>query len=283
MKLEGRVAIITGASRGVGRAVALKLAKEGADIVVAAKTADPHPKLPGTIYETAKEVEALGRKALPIQTNVRNVEEIETMVKKTLDTFGRVDIMVNNAGALWWYPVLETPPNRFDLVMDVNFRASLYCARAVLPAMIEQKWGHIVNMSPPMDFKMLPNKVAYCVSKFGMTMLSMGLAEEVREHNIAVNSLWPATIIESQASINFGLGDPSAWRKADILADTTYFLVAREPSTCTGQALIDEQVLAQEGITDLDQYNCVPGGTPMRIVGDQWDFRSGKPEDRKEN
>ncbi|RME82627.1 MAG: SDR family NAD(P)-dependent oxidoreductase [Planctomycetota bacterium] len=276
--LENKVAIITGASRGVGKAVALKLAREGASIVVAAKTTEPNPKLPGTIYDTAKEVEKLGSQALPIKVNLRNADEIERMVEKTLETFGKVDILINNAGALWWYPVLETPPNRFDLVMDVNVRASFLCARAVLPSMIKQKWGHIVNMSPPIDLAMLPNKVAYSISKFGMTMISHGLAEEVREHNIGVQSLWPATIVESQASINFGLGDPSHWRKPEILADATYYIVKDEPLKRTGKALIDEEVLREAGIQDFDQYNCVPGGNPIRIVGPQaaWNVEAGK-------
>ena len=276
MTLEGKVAIVSGASRGIGRAVALKLAREGADIVVAAKTAEPHPKLPGTIHTVAAEVEALGRKALAVQMNLRDAEQVESMVQQAADHFGRIDILVNNAGALWWYPVSQTPVKRYDLVMDVNVRGTFLASQAVLPHMIKQKWGHIINMSPPIDLSVLPGKVAYMISKFGMTMMAMGLAREVAKHNIAVNALWPVTLVESLATINFGLGDPSKWRKADILADAVAAVTAREPGEVSGQALLDEDVLKEAGVTDFDQYSCVPGTTPMRIT---WHgIEAGKPE-----
>lgn len=264
--LAGRVAIITGASRGIGRAVALKLAKEGAAVVIAAKTAELDPRLPGTIYTVAQEVEALGGRALPLRVDVRDENALQMMVDKTLETFGRVDILVNNAGALWWYPVVETPPKRFDLVMQVNLRASFIASHLVLPHMIAQRWGHIITMSPPIDLSVLPGKVAYMISKFGMTMLALGLAEEVREHNVAVNALWPRTLIESQATIAWGLGTPKQWRKADIMADAVYEIVRREPHTCTGNAFIDEEVLREAGVTDFSIYNCTPDGEPMGIV-----------------
>jgi len=264
--LAGRVAIITGASRGIGRAVALKLAKEGAAVVIAAKTAEPDPRLPGTIYTVAQEVEALGGRALPLRVDVRDENALQMMVDKTLETFGRVDILVNNAGALWWYPVVETPPKRFDLVIQVNLRASFIASHLVLPHMIAQRWGHIITMSPPIDLSVLPGKVAYMISKFGMTMLALGLAEEVREHNVAVNALWPRTLIESQATIAWGLGTPKQWRKADIMADAVYEIVRREPHTCTGNAFIDEEVLREAGVTDFSIYNCTPDGEPLGIV-----------------
>lgn len=264
--LKGRTAIITGASRGVGRAVALKLAQEGANIVIAAKTTEPNPQLPGTIHSVAAEVEALGVRALPVKVNVREEAEVEAMVAQTMEAFGRIDILVNNAGALWWYPVMETPIKRFDLVMDVNVRAAFLCSHAVLPSMIQQRWGHIVNMSPPIDLSVLPGKVGYMISKFGMTMLAMGLAEEMREHHIAVNALWPVTLIESYATINFGMGEPSMWRKADILADATFAIISREPPSLTGQALMDEDILRESGISDFSHYACVPGSEPMKIT-----------------
>lgn len=264
--LKGRTAIITGASRGVGRAVALKLAQEGANIVIAAKTTEPNPQLPGTIHSVAAEVEALGVRALPVKVNVREEAEVEAMVAQTMEAFGRIDILVNNAGALWWYPVMETPIKRFDLVMDVNVRAAFLCSHAVLPSMIQQRWGHIVNMSPPIDLSVLPGKVGYMISKFGMTMLAMGLAEEMREHHIAVNALWPVTLIESYATINFGMGEPSMWRKADILADATFAIISREPPSLTGQALMDEYILRESGISDFSHYACVPGSEPMKIT-----------------
>jgi citronellol/citronellal dehydrogenase len=274
--LQGRVAIITGASRGIGRAIALRLAKEGVAVVIAAKTAEPDPRLPGTIHTVAEEVAALGGRALPLQVDVRDENALQRMVDATLQTFGRIDILVNNAGALWWYPVLETPPKRFDLVMQVNLRASFVAAQLVLPTMMQQRWGHIVNMSPPIDLSVLPGKVAYMISKFGMTMLALGLAEEVREHNIAVNALWPRTLIESQATIAWGLGTPQQWRKADIMADAVYELVRREPHTCTGKAWIDEDLLREAGITDFSVYNCTPDGEPMEII---WEgVRAGQRE-----
>ncbi|MFN7018406.1 MAG: SDR family oxidoreductase, partial [Fimbriimonadales bacterium] len=242
------------------------------------KTAEPDPRLPGTIYTVAEEVEALGARALPMRVDVRDENALQQMVDKTLETFGRIDILVNNAGALWWYPVLETPPKRFDLVMQVNLRASFVASQLVLPHMISQRWGHIITMSPPIDLQVLPGKVAYMISKFGMTMLALGLAEEVREHNVAVNALWPRTLIESQATIAWGLGTPKQWRKADIMADAAFELVRREPHTSTGNAWIDEDLLREAGITDFSVYNCTPDGEPMEIV---WEgVQAGKRERR---
>ncbi|MEW5853214.1 MAG: SDR family oxidoreductase [Myxococcota bacterium] len=265
MSLKGRVAVITGASRGIGRVIALALARQGVDVVLAAKTVEPHPKLPGTLLGVKAEVEALGVKALAVQTDVRDETQIERLRDETQKAFGRCDILINNAGALWWKNVLETPAKRFDLVVGVNARAAFLCAQAFLPLMMERKWGHIINMSPPIDLRYAPGHVAYLISKYGMTLLTHGLAEEVRDHNIAVHSLWPATAVESEATRQWGLGDESQWRKADILADATLALVQKEPSVRSGKAWIDEDVLKAEGVTDFEKYNCVPGGTPLRI------------------
>jgi citronellol/citronellal dehydrogenase len=262
--LRGRVAIVTGASRGIGRALALGLARAGCHIVIAAKSTESSEKLPGSIYTVAQEVEALGAQALPVQVDVRDETQIEGMAAKTLERFGRIDILVNNAGALWWKPVVQTPAKRFDLVMGVNARAALLCCQAVLPAMIRQGRGHLLNMSPPLDLSMVPGRVAYAISKLGMTLLTHGLAEEVRPHHIAVNSLWPVTIIESQASINNQLGTPAQWRKPDILVDCVLRLVAKDPPL-TGQALLDEDFLRAEGVTDFSGYACVPGTNPPRL------------------
>lgn len=266
--LEGRVAIVTGSSRGIGKAVALALARAGCDVCVAAKTVEPDPRLPGTIVDTKREIEALGRTAIAVATDVRRAEDIEAMVARTVEELGRVDILINNAGALWWKNVLDTPAKRFDLVMQVNARASFLAAQACLPHMIEQGWGHIVMMSPPIELGMVPGKVAYSISKFGMTLLALGLGAEVAKHGVAANALWPATMIESQASIGFGLGGPAQWRKADILADATLAIVGHEPPSLTGQALLDEEILKRVGVEDFDQYACVPGGTPIRIAGE---------------
>jgi citronellol/citronellal dehydrogenase len=263
--LTGRVGVITGASRGIGRALALGLARNGCAIVVAAKSTESTERLPGSIFTVAQEVEALGAQALPVQVDVRRVEQIETLMTRTVERFGRVDILINNAGALWWQPLLETPPKRFDLVMEVNARAAFCACRAAIPHMMKHHWGHMINMSPPIDVRMTPGKIAYCISKFSMTLLTHGLAEELRPANIAVNSLWPVTIIESQASINWGLGKPEMWRKPDILVDCVLRLVQKEPAFVTGRALLDEDFLREEGVTDFSGYACVPGTNPPRV------------------
>lgn len=263
--MQGKVAIVTGASRGIGRALVLGLARAGCHVVIAAKSTTSTEKLPGSIHTVAQEVEALGAQALPVQVDVRDEVQIETLAARTLERFGQIDILVNNAGALFWRNVLDTPAKRFDLVMGVNARAAFLCSRAVLPAMIARRWGHVINLSPPLDLAMVPGRVAYSISKLGMTLLTFGLAEEVRPHNIAVNSLWPVTIIESQASINHGLGTPAMWRKPDILVDCVLRLVRKPPGELTGQALLDEDFLRTEGITDFSSYACVPGSEPGRL------------------
>jgi citronellol/citronellal dehydrogenase len=268
--LQGRVAVITGASRGIGRALALGLAKAGCHVVIAAKSVASTEKLPGSIFSVAAEVEALGVQALPVQVDVRDEAQIEALAAKALERFGRVDVLLNNAGALWWQPLLETPAKRFDLVMGVNARAACLCARAVLPSMIQRRWGHIVNMSPPLDLAMVPGRIAYSISKLGMTLLTHGLAEEVRPHNVAVNSLWPVTVIESQASLNWGMGTPALWRKPDILVECVLRLVQKEPAALTGQALLDEDFLRAEGVADFGGYACVPGTNPPRVSWTGW-------------
>jgi citronellol/citronellal dehydrogenase len=263
--LQGKVAIVTGASRGIGRAIALGLARVGCQVVLAAKSTTSSEKLPGSIHTVAQEVEALGSQALPVQVDVRDEEQIEALATQTLERFGRIDVLVNNAGALHWRSVVDTPAKRFDLVMGVNARAAFLCSRAVLPTMIAQRSGHVINMSPPIDLTMVPGRVAYAISKLGMTLLTHGLAEEVRTHNIAVNSLWPVTIIESQASINHALGSPVLWRKPDILVDCVLRLVQKGSNELTGQALLDEDFLRSEGVTDFSGYACVPGTKPPRL------------------
>lgn len=265
MATTGRVAIVTGSSRGIGRALALGLAGNGWHVVIAAKSTESTERLPGSIHSVAQEVEALGVQALPVRVDVRDEQQIEAMVAQTREKFGRIDLLVNNAGALHWQGVLDTPAKKFDLVMAVNARAAFLCSRAVLPNMIANRWGHIINMSPPLDLTMLPGRVAYGMSKLGMTLLTHGLAEEVRQHNVAVNSLWPVTIIESQASINWKLGSPEQWRKPDILVDCVLRLVAKEPGAMTGRALLDEDFLRAEGVTDFSAYACVPGSKPQHI------------------
>jgi citronellol/citronellal dehydrogenase len=269
--LVGRVAFVTGASRGVGKAIALGLARAGCDVVIASRTVAPTPRLPGTIGDTAREVEALGRRALPIAVDVRDDAAVERAVKSALDQWGRIDFLVNNAGALFWQPLASTPLKRFDLVMDVNARAAFACTHHVLPAMKEQKFGHILMMSPPVSTTASGGKIAYAISKFGMTLIAHGLADEVREDNVAANALWPATMIESLATINWGLGDRTVWRTPQILADATLRIFAKEPRAFTGHALIDEDFLREEGVTDFARYRCDPAHEPPRVG---FDFRA---------
>ena len=264
--MSGFVAIITGASRGIGRAIALGLARKGCGVVIAAKSNQSTDKLPGSIHTVAVEVEALGGKALAIQLDLRDEAQIQAMTTQTLERFGRIDLLVNNAGAAYWQGILDTPAKRFDLVMGVNARAAFLCSQAVLPSMIKQGRGQIINMSPPLDLEFVPGRIAYAISKLGMTLLTHGLAEEARGLNIAVNSLWPATLIESQASINMGLGTREQWRKPDILVDCVLRLTQQESATITGQTLIDEDFLRSQGVTEFDAYACVPGTIPPRLT-----------------
>ena len=265
MKFAGRVAMVTGASRGVGKALALRLAAEGCDVVVAAKTVAPDPKLPGTIEETAREIEALGRRALAAQLDVRDDVAVERVVKQALEQFGQIDFLVNNAGALYWRSVAETEMKRFDLVMGVNARGAFACTRHVLPSMLARKFGHILMLSPPVDPRAGAGKVAYALSKFGMTLVAQGVAEEVRGQGVAANALWPATMLESQATIRWGLGDRSLWRTPEIVADAMVAIFAKPPDTMTGQALIDEDFLRAEGVTDFSRYRCDPDKEPPRV------------------
>jgi citronellol/citronellal dehydrogenase len=253
MKFRDRVAFITGASRGVGKCIALALAREGCDIVAAAKTVEADARLPGTIHETAAEVEKLGRRALAVPLDVRDDAQVERGMKEALDKMGRIDFLINNAGALHWRSMLETPMKRFDLVMGVNARGAFACTYHVLPAMVKQGYGHILMMSPPVDVGGAAGKIGYAISKLGMTLIAHGLAGEVADK------------IESYATINFSLGSPAVWRKADILADATVKIFAKEPRSFTGHALIDEDFLRAEGETDFDRYRCDPAHEPPKV------------------
>jgi citronellol/citronellal dehydrogenase len=274
MRFPDRVAFVTGASRGVGKALALRLAAEGCDVVVAAKTVAPNPSLPGTIQETAREIEALGRRALAVEMDVRDDGAVERAAKQALETFGHVDFLVNNAGALYWRSVAETEMKRFDLVMGVNARGAFACTRHLLPAMLARGFGHILMLSPPVEPRAGAGKVAYALSKFGMTLIAQGVAEEVRGKGVAANALWPATMIESQATIKWGLGDRTMWRTPEIVADAMVAIFAKAPDALTGQALIDEDFLRAEGVTDFARYRCDPQREPPRI-GFDFKFTAG--------
>lgn len=262
MELDGKVALITGSSRGIGKQIALRMAREGAKIVVTGKTDKPHPKLPGTIHQTVDEIEELGGQAMAIQLDVRFDEQIEETIDETVEHFGSLDILINNAGAIQLQGVREMPPKRFDLMMGVNARAAYACAHYALPHMIEQGWGHILMASPPFKIDKAPGKTAYALSKLGMTFVAKSLADEVADHNIGVNAFWPITAIESQATRHFGMGTEEDWRTPEILCDTVMAIVGREPSSCTGNAFYDEEILREEGITDFSKYSVVEGTKP---------------------
>ena len=255
--LTGRVAVVTGASRGIGKALALRLASEGADVVIAAKSETSSEKLPGSIYDAAEEVRALGRKALAIPTDVRSDDAVRGMIEKTIAEFGRIDILINNAGALWWQKVIDTPPKRFDLMMGVNVRAAYLTSHYALPHMIKQRWGHIVNMCPAISTTANPGHVCYMITKMGMARLAIGIAAEHHADGIAANALWPRTIIESQASINWGLSTREQWRTPEIVCDATLAIIAQEPPSYSGKQVLDEEVLSElAGITNFDHYWC---------------------------
>jgi len=269
--LHGRVAVVTGASRGIGKALAIRLAQEGADVVVAAKSEQSTSRLPGNIHETADAIRSLGRRALAVPTDVRDEDAIRRMVEQTVAEFGRLDILVNNAGAIWTQPILETPPKRFDLMMGVNVRATYIACYYALPHMVKQQWGHVLNMCPPLSVDPSPGKVAYMISKLGMARIAIGLAAEHKKDNIAANALWPRTIIESQASINWSMADRSQWRTPEILCDASIAILGQEPRTSTGHQWIDEDALRElAGIADFDHYWCEgkPPANPIYI--DKW-------------
>lgn len=255
--LKGKTIIITGASRGIGRSIALKCATDGANIVIAAKTAEPHPDLPGTIYSVAEEVEAAGGKAVPIQVDVRHEESITSMVNQAVESFGGIDALINNAGAIYLTPTEETPMKRYDLMQAINTRAVFLCSQACLPSLKKADSPHILNLSPPigLDPKWLQNNLAYTISKYGMTLCTIGMSAEFEKYGIAVNSLWPRTFIAT-AAIDRLMGDSARkqCRKPEIMADAAYAILTTADRKITGQTLIDDEVLSAEGITNFDQY-----------------------------
>jgi citronellol/citronellal dehydrogenase len=269
--LHGRVALVTGASRGIGKALALRLAQEGAAVTIAAKSEQSTERLPGSIHETAEAIRAAGRRALAIPVDVRDEDAVRGAIEQTVAEFGRLDILINNAGAIWAEPILKTPPKRFDLMMAVNVRAAYVASYYALPHMVRQRWGHILNMCPVLSTDPKPGKVAYMISKLGMAQVAIGLAAEHAADNVAANTLWPRTIIESQASINWAMADRSQWRTPEILCDAVCAIVGREPSTCTGRQWIDEEALSElASFRHFDRYWCEghPPQTPIYI--DKW-------------
>ena len=271
MSLSGKRIFITGGSRGIGLAIALRAAADGASIAIAAKTADPNPKLPGTIFTAAAEIEAAGGKALALQCDIRDELAIEEAIKKTADAFGGIDIVINNASAINLTKTDQTPAKRFDLMFDVNVRGTFLTSQAALPHLRQSaKDGrnpHILNLSPPLSMKPIwfKNHVAYTMAKYGMSMCVLGMAEEFKRDGIAVNALWPRTVIDTAALQMIPGVDASAGRTPQILADAAHIILNRDSKECTGNFFVDDLLLASEGITDLEKYSVTPGTTDFLL------------------
>lgn len=265
MSLRGKTLFISGASRGIGLAIAVRAAKDGANIAIAAKSDQPNPRLPGTIHTAAEAIEAAGGKALPMQVDIRDENAVAEAVKKTAAHFGSVDILVNNASAISLTSTLDTPMKRFDLMFGVNTRGTFVCSQACIPYLKESaKAGrnpHILNLSPPLSMKprWFGPHVAYTMAKYGMSMCVLGMAEEFRADGIGINALWPRTVIATAALNVIALADPKKGRKPEIMADAAHVILTRDPRGCTGNFFIDDEVLASAGTTDLDQYAVTPG------------------------
>jgi citronellol/citronellal dehydrogenase len=262
---KGKTVFITGASRGIGKAIALKLAKDGANIVVAAKSVEENPKLGGTIFSAAAEIEAAGGKALAVACDIRNEEQIIDAINKAFAHFGGIDILINNASAISLTTTEATESKRFDLMHDINVRGTFLVTKHCIPHLKKGSNPHILNLSPPinMDPKWLGNHVAYTMSKYNMSMMAIGFAEELKPLRIAANALWPRTTIATAAVMNLLGGQTliNMSRTPEILADAAYAILKRPSSSCTGNLYLDEEVLAEEGVTDLSGYSVVPGAT----------------------
>lgn len=262
--LANKVILITGASRGIGRAIALRCAEDGAKVVVIAKTADPHPSLPHTIHSVAEEIVAAGGTALPIQTDIRFEEQVESAIAKTIETFGGIDILINNASAISMTDTLNTTMKKFDLMFSVDVRATFLCSQKCIPHLEKSDNPHILNISPPlnMDPKWFANHVAYTMAKYGMSMCTLGMSEELKHKKIAVNSLWPKTTIATSAIKTYFPQLYDISRKPDIMADAAHWILTQKSNEVTGNFFLDEAVLNGSGITDLSSYAMDPNTTP---------------------
>jgi citronellol/citronellal dehydrogenase len=271
MSLKGKTLFITGASRGIGLAIAKRAARDGANVAVVAKTEQPNPKLPGTIYTAAEEIAQAGGQALPIPCDIRDEAGVAAAAKRCAEHFGGIDILVNNASAISLTPTLETPMKRFDLMFGVNVRGTFCVSQACIPFLKQAGQSgrnpHILNLSPPLNMnpRWFKSHVAYTMAKYGMSMCVLGMAEELRDAGVAVNALWPRTVIATAALAMLPGIDPKLCRKPEILADTAYAIFNRDARKHTGHFYIDEQVLAVEGVTDLGKYAVVPGNTKFLV------------------
>ena len=268
MSLKGKTLFITGASRGIGHAIGLRAARDGANIVIAAKSQSEHPKLPGTIYSAAKEMEAAGGKALPVVCDIRHEEQVAEAIERAVAEFGAIDILVNNASAISLTDTLSTEMKRWDLMHQINSRGTFLCSKLAIPHLKKSANAHILNLSPPLnlDPKWFGPHVAYTMAKYGMSMCTLGMAAELRSDGIAVNSLWPETAIATAAVKNLLGGDKlmRASRKPEIVADAAYIIFNSDSRQCSGNFFIDTEVLANAGVTDFEQYAYEPGHKVMR-------------------
>ena len=265
MNLNGKTLFITGGSRGIGLEIGKRAARDGANVVLIAKTTEPNPKLPGTLYSAAEEIEAAGGKALPIPTDIRDEAAVAAAVQQAAQHFGGIDILVNNASAISLTPTTATPMKRFDLMFGVNVRGTYTCTQAALPELLKSAQAgrnpHVLNMSPPLSMKeqWFAPHVAYTMAKYGMSMCTLGHAAEFKPLGIAVNSLWPRTAIATAALQMIPGVDTNKCRKPEILADAAYLVLTSDARETTGRFFIDDELLARHGVTDLDPYSVVPG------------------------
>ena len=269
MTLKGKTLFISGGSRGIGLAIALRAARDGANVAIAAKTVEANPKLPGTIYSAAKEIEAAGGKCLPLQVDIREELQVVEAAKKTAETFGGIDILLNNASAISLTPTEATPMKRFDLMFGVNVRGTFLCTQACLPylkASAERKRNpHVLTLSPPlnMEARWFARHVAYTMAKYGMSMCVLGHAEEFKAYGVAVNALWPRTVIQTAALQMIPGVQPEHCRSVEIMADAAHAVFLMDAGTTTGNFFIDDEVLAGQGVTDLEKYSVVPGSKKL--------------------
>jgi len=269
MTLNGKTIFISGASRGIGLAIARRCAADGANVAIAAKTTEPNPKLPGTIHSAAREIEEAGGRALPLQVDIRDEQQVVEAAKRTAETFGGIDILINNASAISLTGTEATPMKRFDLMFGVNVRGTYLCTQACLPylkASAEKKRNpHVLTLSPPlaMDARWFAPHVAYTMAKYGMSMCVLGHAEEFRPYGIAVNALWPRTVIQTAALQMIPGVAPEHCRSPQIMADAAHAILTSDAASTTGNFFIDDEVLAKAGVADLDRYSVVPGSKEL--------------------
>jgi citronellol/citronellal dehydrogenase len=273
-QLENRVVVMSGGSRGIGLAIAVALARAGARIALLAKTDQPHTKLPGTIHTAAEEIEAAGGEALPVVGDVRDDAQVEAFVAAAAERWGGVDVVVNNASAINLAPIADLPPKRYDLMLDINVRGTFLLTRAALPHLRRSGHAHVLTLSPPLstDPRWLRGHAAYTVSKMGMSMLTLGLAEDERAHGVGANCLWPRTIIATAAVQNLLGGDEAMAmsRTPEIVADAARVILERDPREATGNAYIDDEVLAEAGVTDLERYRAGAGDLALDLFVGGW-------------